>query len=479
VTRSLDVDIVALTATGDGLAVVDGRDLAVPFTLPGERVRVAMPPRGTGAAATVIEVLTSSPHRVAPKCVHFGPGAMAATRDGLRRSRPCGGCAWQHIAYTEQLRLKTARVERIVRHAVPGGGAPPVNPMLPGVDPQAPWGYRQKVHFVFANEPEPGRRDGRLVMGHFARGSRRVVAVRECPVHDPRGNAVAFRLFNAFARADVSAAEMAADSRHARALPHSTLRAVVLRVARHTRELLATLVATSDSDRRLRDATRRALAADPPTGLHLTLHASEDPLIFGRQTRTLTGRERMREEVDGISFLLSPTAFFQTNVGAAERLVKLVLAAIPPRSRVLDLYAGVGLFALPLARDGHDVTAIEENPAAVADAEANVRLNRLDAARCRFVAGRAATAIRTLSPADAVVIDPPREGCEQPVLDEIFRRMRPKVVVYVSCNPDALGQDLKWITSHGWSITTVQPVDMFPHTAHIETVVTLRPTSRR
>jgi 23S rRNA (uracil1939-C5)-methyltransferase len=471
VSRIVELDIEALTAAGDGLANLNGREVVVPFTLPGERVHAELSP-APGGSARVVEVIRPSPHRVKPGCVHFGPGAIAALPDGSRPSPPCGGCAWQHIAYGEQLRLKTARVDRLVRTAVPR--APATRLMLPGADPANPWGYRQKVHFVFANVPVKGRRDGRLVMGHYARNSRRVVAVRECPVHDSRGNALAFRLYEAFARADVSAAELDGGA----ALPRSTLRAVVVRAGLHVAELLATLVVTRDADRRLRDATRRALGRHPPTGLHLNVHPKGDTFIFGRETRMLTGKDRIREEVAGVSFLLSPTAFFQTNVRAAETLVNLVLDALPAPRRVLDLYAGVGLFAIPLAKAGHTVTAIEENRAAVADGEANVRLNRIDPARCRFVASRVAKALRSPAEADAVVLDPPRDGCEPSVLEQVFARLRPETVVYVSCNPDVLASDLRLIQAHGWKILAIQPVDMFPHTAHIETVVTLRRAAR-
>jgi 23S rRNA (uracil1939-C5)-methyltransferase len=179
----------------------------------------------------------------------------------------------------------------------------------------------------------------------------------------------------------------------------------------------------------------------------------------------------MREQVAGASFLMSPPAFFQTNVRAAEILVGLVLGAVPEHSHVVDLYAGCGLFAIPLALAGHEVVAVEENRLAVADGEAALRLNGVARNRCRFVARRVETAIASIRRADAVVLDPPRDGCATSVLQQIFGRLRPARAVYVSCNPEALAVDLGTICAAGYRMRSMQPIDMFPHTAHVETVV--------
>jgi 23S rRNA (uracil1939-C5)-methyltransferase len=361
----------------------------------------------------------------------------------------------QHIAYPEQLRLKTALVDRLVRAAVPG--APAAQPMLPSTPLDHPWGYRHKVHFVF----DAGS------MGHYARGSRRVIPVRECPVHDPRGNEVAFAFREAFGRAGL------------RATQASPLQGIAVRVGANTGETMATLVVTRDSDKRVRAASRAAVADAQPTSFHVNVHPARDGFVFGPDTRRITGPERMREEVAGVSFLISPTAFFQTNIAAAEILVRLVLDSVRAThaspAHVLDLYAGAGLFALPLARAGHTVTAVEENRQAVADGEASRRLNRIPPERCAFVA----SPVEKWRPArgapapDAVILDPPREGCTPQVIERIFERLRPPKAIYISCNPEALARDLAAIAAHGYTIGSLQPVDMFPHTEHVETVATL------
>ncbi len=408
-------------------------------------------------------------NEVAPRCRHFGPPDH------------CGGCTWQHIAYPDQLRLKTELVDRLVRAAVPG--APATRATLPSTPVDNPWGYRHKAHFVFAGSTGPGLRGkgaaGKLVMGHYVRGTRRVFEANECPVHDPRGNANAFGFAKTFAKERIDAAG---------ARGRGVLRGIAVRVGVRTRETMATLVVSNDADRRLRAATRRAMdERDAPSSLHVNLHPKGDAFIFGRETRRIAGPERMRESVADTSFLISPTAFFQTNVPAAEILVRLVLLEVPAGARALDLYAGAGLFAVPLARAGHEVTAVEENRVAVSDGEATLRLNKVPANRCRFIGKRVEDALsRTIKVGasqvraasfDVVILDPPREGCSASVLHDVFRCLQPERAIYISCNPDALARDLAIVATHGFTIRSLQPVDMFPHTEHIETVAVLTRSS--
>jgi 23S rRNA (uracil1939-C5)-methyltransferase len=283
-------------------------------------------------------------------------------------------------------------------------------------------------------------------------------------VHDPRGNALAFRLHAHFLRRQVQAD----DGRSA-----GVLKSLAIRVSARRDELMATLVVRADTDRRLRTATREAMADAPDTAFNVNIHPAQSPFIFGPETRRLQGHERLREEVGGVSFLVAADAFFQTNIGAAEQLVRLVTQAVPPASRVLDLYAGAGLFALPLAGAGHAVTAVEENRDAVAAGMAAARLNRIDASRCRFVARRAEDALGAAGSPDVVVLDPPRAGCAPAVIDGVFGMLRPRLAVYVSCSPEALAEDLGHITGLGYRIRSIQPVDMFPHTPHVEAVAVL------
>ena len=462
-----EIDIEFLATSGDGIGRVGRQQVVVPYTIPGERVRVRL--GSGGATATLEAVVRQSPHRISPRCRHFGPDAEPGVG-------PCGGCAWQHIAYPEQLRLKTDLVTRLVRAAVPH--APAAMPMLAGTVPDEPWGYRQKVHFVFGSSslapraggrPGGGRQHDALVMGHYVRGTRRVLPVRECPVHVGHGNAVAFQFRDEYIRAHVAAE------------PDGALKSLALRVGRASPEVMATLVVNGEDDKALRAATRRVLErADAPTSFHVNIHPRADAFVLGPKTRRLAGRDRLREQIAGVAFLISPDAFFQTNVHAAEVLVRLVAGAVPAGARVLDLYAGSGLFALPLALRGHEVVAVEENRSAIGDGEASRRLNRIPDERCRFVARRAEDAVRAMvrpdgrhGRFDAVVLDPPRDGCSPAVLELVFGGIAPATAIYVSCNPEALARDLATIARLQYRIQSLQPVDMFPHTAHVETVAVL------
>jgi len=243
---------------------------------------------------------------------------------------------------------------------------------------------------------------------------------------------------------------------------------------------MATLVVASERDKQVRAAARRARTGTPaPTSLHVNVHPRGDAFIFGRDTRHIDGPERLREDLGGASFLISPTSFFQTNVRAAELLVQQVLAAVPAGASVLDLYAGAGLFAVPLAQRGHTVTGVEENRSAVEDGEASLRLTRVPEGRCRFIAKPVEAVLGTgrqslLRDFDVVIVDPPREGCEATVIDRVTGQIQPAKIVYVSCDPESLARDLARFTANGYIIESIQPVDMFPHTPHIETVVVLQ-----
>lgn len=386
--------------------------------------------------------------RVTPPCRHAGA---------------CGGCDWQHIAYHAQLRLKRVRVAEALAEvpvaatavsstigaAPPGGGAP--------------WGFRRKAHFVFA------QRGASIVMGHYRRGSREVLPIDECPVHPDRANALAFVVRDALQRAHVPAG------------PDGIARHLVVRVSASRDEMLATLVVTRNDPSRLKRVMRDVMASPvAPTGWFINVHPKANALLFGDDTLRLAGRDRVREDFAGTAYLVSPDAFFQTNVGAAEVLVQRVLAAVPGgATTVLDLYAGAGLFALPLARSGVRVIAVEENAAAVADGEASRALNRISAERCRFVVARtedalARNAIRQAR-AELVVLDPPRTGAGDVVMRLVRDAVAPGRIAYVSCDPDALARDLAVIGGRGgaYAIASVTPIDMFPHTPHVETFVVL------
>jgi 23S rRNA (uracil1939-C5)-methyltransferase len=343
------------------------------------------------------------------------------------------------VPYAEQLARKRQALARLLHIDVP--------PFIPSPSES---GFRSKVAFVFGNG----------VMGHYALGSQRIVPIDECPVHHERGNRIAFALRDRLFRARIAP---------------DILRHILIRTTADGREASAMLVVRRN-DKSLRTPVKNFVASpERPDGFFVNIHAKPGPFMVGDETIRIDGRSHVKETVGGMSFLVSPTAFFQTNVGAAAILVALVLEEVGSARRVLDLYCGSGLFSLHLARQGAMVTAVEENRQAIADADANVRINRLPQGQIRFVAARVEDALaRAVKESwDAVVLDPPRQGCPPAVIATVFERIRPARAVYVSCNPDALAKELPVILKAGYRVTRVQPVDMFPHTDHIETVVSL------
>jgi 23S rRNA (uracil1939-C5)-methyltransferase len=445
----LVVTLTGMDRSGAAVAGAGAERLVVPGGIPGERVRVRRVRRlGRGTLAEVVAVEEASPNRVAPRCRHVGR---------------CGGCSWQHVAYAEQLRRKAASLDVLLRRAM-GEQAPRVLPaigMSPGSDGM-PWRFRQKAAFVFGQGPEG------LIMGHFARGTNDVVPVEECPVHAERANRIAFAVRDALAHAGVPAAGAGTTG---------LARHVVVRTSRSGAEAVAMVVATRD-DPSLRACLRTVLeGGETPDGLVLNLHGRPGPYVVGRESKRVAGPGHVKEEALGPVFLVSPTSFFQTNVEAARTLVRLVVEAMPGETglRVLDLYSGSGLFALPLALRGHAVTAVEESRKGIRDAELNRRQNGLPEGRLRLVCAPVEDALPRLEPGafDAVVLDPPRDGCPPEVVRGVFGRLRPARGVLVSCNPDALARELPLAVRAGYRVLRVQPVDMFPHTPHTESVTVL------
>ena len=297
-----------------------------------------------------------------------------------------------------------------------------------------------------------------FVMGHFALGSQRVIPIEECPVHHERGNRIAFALRDHLARSAGG----------------GPLRHVIIRVTQDGRQASAMLV-VHRNDKSLRTPVKKFLASpEKPDGFFINIHDQPGPFMVGDETIKIEGRSHVKEVVNGVSYLVSPTAFFQTNVGAAAAIVAIVLEELGGARTVLDLYCGTGLFALQLAKAGASVTAVEENRQAIKDAEANARLNRIPQGQVRFIAGRVEDELARMSvrpTRDTVVLDPPRQGCPPRVLSAVFEHLRPAKAVYVSCNPDALAMELPVILKAGYRVARAQAVDMFPHTNHIETVM--------
>lgn len=465
--RELDLEITNMALDGDGLGRLDGLVVIAPHTLPGERVRVRLRSRNRKVAkAEVLRVLKPAPHRVEPRCRHFGI---------------CGGCSWQHIRYEEQLRLKRSMLASLLEKAIglpperilePIGldGAGPPGKAAPGQDPTAPWGFRSKVHYTI----EPAGQGGKPTLGHHLLGDIGVFPIVECPVHAPEGHTLALRAWDVLKGLPAGVGAPPQKPFHLRHL-------LVRTTGGHSLPHLTIVASRASPELTSRLEALEALSP-PPGGVHLNVNPDAGPYILGPRTERLRGARRLEVEVAGVIFRLSPASFFQTSLEAAARLVSVVLDRIrrSGAQRVLDLYAGAGLFALPLAKLGCTVLAIEASPIAVADGIESLRANPGLPGSARFLKGRTEDALEELlgkqpdgRGIDAVILDPPRDGCPPDTWRHLLRELRPRLIIYVSCNPRALCEDLKVAPREGYAISEIRLVDMFPHTAHMESVTIL------
>ena len=447
--REETVRIASLALGGDAVArLADGRVAFVRGALPGELARVRVERiRRSHAEARALEILEPSPDRVTPRCRHFGV---------------CGGCRHQDLAYPAQLAWKTRQVaetlERLGR--------------LAGVEVRAavgmdePWFYRNKMEFAVAE------RSGEAVIGLRERGRfDRVFDLEECPIFSPRAGAL------------VAAVEAhARRERYAVYDPHAQrgfLRHLLVRESKRTPDLLVALV-TSPGRLAEEGFVRAVRDAAPATSVWHVVTGSRANVVAFDEARLLHGRERIAEEIPPLVFELGPAAFFQTNTRMAERLYRAVrkAAALGGGETVVDLYCGIGTFALYLASRAGRVVGLEGSEAAVADARRNAARNGVANAEFHAADDRRGfpAFLERLAPGsvDLVVLDPPRAGVHARTLAAL-KRLAPPRALYVSCNPATLARDLAHLAEppDAYRAGPVQPFDLFPHTPHVEALVPL------
>jgi 23S rRNA (uracil1939-C5)-methyltransferase len=429
--ESLTLDVDSLAYGGRGIARRNGYVVFVSGALPGDRVRaeVTRAKRGYAEARTV-ELVRPSPDRVPERCDHGG--------------EPCPGAPWQALPYEEQLRHKQQQVDDALSRL--GGLA---GYELESIEPAVErWRYRNKLEYSF------GKRDGGLVLGYHVRGRwDQVVNTEDCLLASEANNRARNEV-RAWARAeDLQAYDRRAGS--------GLLRNLVVREGRRTGQLQTRLVTSPGELPR------------PPVDLHTVVEGT------GSGTEGPTGAlglEHLNEELCGLRFRISHSAFFQTNTEMAERLYEIAagMAALEGEDRLYDLFCGIGTMGLTMAVQAGEVWGIELVPEAVADAEENARLN--GASNARFRVGDARKEIRPLleeaGAPDVVVVDPPRAGLSKKVVRRLIE-CAARRIVYVSCNPTTLAPNAVQLGEAGYRLRRVRPVDMFPQTPHIECVALL------
>ncbi|MEW6307871.1 MAG: 23S rRNA (uracil(1939)-C(5))-methyltransferase RlmD [Bacillota bacterium] len=432
------VQVEGLSHRGEGVARHEGLAVFIPGAAPGDTVRAQFSEiKPTYARADLRAVVAPSPHRAAPPCADHAD---------------CGACQLQHIAYPEQVRLKTVMVRETLRRL--GQITADVHPCLPA---GSPLGYRNKAQYPV------GGRKGALTGGCYAAGTHRIVPVDHCHIQHPVNDAIL--------RAALALGSAAGLVPYNEVTGEGFLRHIIARVAVASGEAACVLVTNAEAFPGGPEFAR-VLRREVPAlvGVLQNVNTARGNAIVGGDTRVLAGRDTIREELGGLKFEVSPLSFFQTNPAQAEVLYDLVaeLAAVDDED-ALDLYCGTGTIALYLARRAKQVYGVERDPGAVADAKRNAALNGI--ANASFVAGDASKLMPQLARGGwrprAVVLDPPRKGAEPSVLHAIAE-LGPERVVYVSCNPATLARDLAIMAGLGYHTSEVRPVDMFPQTAHVE-----------
>ena len=434
----LTLSIDALTSEGQGIGRVEGFAVFVPGALPGEQVRAhVIKVTASYAVAKLIEAPAPAPERVRPAC-----GAFPA----------CGGCTLQHLDYAAQLALKRQTVADALER-LGGFSAPPVAPTRGMADP---WRYRNKGSFPF------GADHGHAVFGFFSPRSHRLIPLVDCPIQDPRVVDIARRV--------AEWADSCAVAPYDETTRRGVLRHVMARVT-STGESMAVIVTATD---RLPHADALlSLLGDVDSVWH-NVNARETNVIFGGTFRLLAGAPALSESIGGMSFSVSPQSFLQVNAQQTTVLYQEAarLLAARPEETIVDAYCGVGTISLLLSPAAGRVIGIESVPEAVEDARRNAAANGVENAT--FLTGNVEDVLPTLDARiDAVVLDPPRKGCDPRALDAIASTGATRVV-YVSCNPATLARDCARLAAHGFRLVCATPVDMFPHTAHVETVVLLQ-----
>ncbi len=442
----LKLSIDRLDDEGIGLAQHEGKTALVQGALPGETVLAEVEHVGrTHIYTRLRKVLRNAPQR--------------AANIPCKRELNCLGCPLIAMQYPAQLTYKQQRVST----ALAAQQLPGCDLVLPTLPSEPALDYRASAKLVF------GRQREKILIGLYQRGSHAVVDCPDCPVHHPLINRIV-----AVVREEVQRQGISIYSpKHQNGL----LRYLLIRVSPINDKAQVTFVSRFRDLQQLPKLGKWLMRKVPEViGVHQNVNSSTGNVILGQETLKLHGLPDLLERVGEVRLRIAPTAFFQVNTRQASRIYQLVRdwAGLTKQDRAVDLYCGIGGIALHLAKDAGQVFGIEYVAEAVRNATDNARLNELN--NCRFVAGDAAEELYKLTPQlgrlALACLNPPRKGCGAELL-QALGELAPRQIIYVSCDPDSLARDLRYLVDQGYRIEKVQPVDMFPQTAHVETVVQL------
>jgi 23S rRNA (uracil-5-)-methyltransferase RumA len=455
-----EVECSDLDDSGAGIASVDGgvgparesRRVHVKGLLPSEKAVVTIEhvsPHGAHDAwARCDRLLTKSALRAEPVCPSYGA---------------CGGCTLQHLDYEAQLAWKRARVAQAFANL-------PDVTVEPCVPSPRTIGYRNQAKYVYGPAPATSR-GKKAILGAYAPRSHDLVDLAGCRLVEPVLDDVARAAHDVFEERSVQPFD---EKRRTGVLRYVALRSSA------AGEVLVTLV-TSRADWPDGGDVAGALTRRCPNvvGVVQNINPNHGNALYGDQERVLTGRAHIEDVVGDVRVRLSSRSFFQINrevAAFAYARIRDAVAAMTPVDRVIDAYAGVGGIALTLARLAGEIVALEENAAATRAAEERARAEPHSGANIRFVTADAGALLSSLPPAEVVVLNPPRSGCGVDVRVAVAR-MRPRLVAYLSCDPGTLARDLEFFHRHELLAASLLPLDMLPHTTHVEALALLFPTT--
>jgi len=441
----IDVEITDIRFPSTGVGTLEGKEVLIKNTIPGQLVRARLKKLKQRYEAIAVETLRPAPSEKAPDCPLFGR---------------CGGCTFQNISYEEELRLK----EKMVLDILHEGGIKGFT--FEGLVPApSECDYRNKMEFTFGDDGL----DGKLTLGLRKRGSYYETAdISACTICDADFRAVVAYTVDFF--------RAAGETFYHRTKHTGALRYLVVRKGHFTNELLVNLVTTSVLATDLSAYADGLRALPCHSKLVGVLHTTSDSVadaVKPESVRTLYGRDYYTDTLLGLSFNVSAFSFFQTNAAGAELLYTSTreYAGATEGKTIFDLYCGTGTIAQLLAAQATRVVGIELVEEAIVAARTNAEANGLT--NCEFIAGDVLKMIDELTDTpDTIVIDPPREGMHPKALAKIAA-FGAETIVYVSCKPTSLARDLVDLREYGYHARRVRCHDMFPRTNHVETVVLL------
>lgn len=443
-----DVTFEDLTHEGAGVAKVQGFPIFVPNALPEEKAQIKVTRVKKGFAfGRLIELKEESPHRTDAPCPIY---------------KQCGGCQLQHMTYEGQLLFKHKQVKDVLERI----GKLDLSEVIvhPTLGMEDPWNYRNKAQVPV------GEREGGLVAGFYQQRSHDIIDMSACLIQQSKNDEAVQAVKDICANSGVKAYN---EERH-----KGWLRHIMVRYGVVTGEMMIVFITrTNDFPHKAKIIEDITAQFPHVKSIVQNINPNKTNVIFGNETNVIWGEEYIYDLIGDVKFAISARSFYQVNPEQTKVLYDKALeyAELQGEETVIDAYCGIGTISLFLAKQAKKVYGVEIVPEAIEDAKRNAELNGITNAE--FAVGEAETVIPKWYEegitADTLVVDPPRKGCDEALLRTIVE-MKPKRVVYVSCNPGTLARDLRVLEDGGYETREVQPVDMFPHTNHVECVAVLK-----